>query len=103
MIGGPTSPGREPAAGASRALVPSAAAGELSGAARRALAHIRARTITGRFAYPLYDMPPHVWDAALDELRAGGYQIVWTHGHVADESTVTGGYILAAQLGDRAR
>lgn len=42
-------------------------------AARRALAHIRARTITGRFACPLYDMPTRTWDGALAELRQAGY------------------------------
>jgi hypothetical protein len=97
MTGEPTSPGRQPPAGANRPLALTAAGDELSGPARRALAHIRARTITGRFACPLYDMPPDVWDAALQELREADYRMVWTHGQVADDPTVTGGHVLAAQ------
>jgi hypothetical protein len=67
---------------------------QLGSAARRALAHISARTITGRFASRLYDMPADVWDSALDELRRAGHGIEWTFGQVADDPTVTGRYVL---------
>lgn len=67
---------------------------DLSPAAARVLTHIKARTITGRFASRVYDMPRNVWDRSLDELRCGGHRIEWTHGLVADDPTVTGGYIL---------
>ncbi len=67
---------------------------ELSANARRALAHIKARTITGRFANQLYDMSQPAWRDALEELRAAGHRIEWTHGTVADDPTVTGGYVL---------
>lgn len=75
----------------------------LSRPARRVLAHIRGRTITGRFACPLYDMPTHIWDSALDEVRQGGYAIAWTYGQVADDPAVTGGYVLAAHHGEGTR
>lgn len=66
----------------------------LSEAARHVLAHIRGRTITGQFACPLWDMPAPTWQSALDELTHAGYPIAWTYGQVADDPTVTGGYIL---------
>jgi hypothetical protein len=66
----------------------------LSPAARHVLGHIRGRTITGRVACPLWDMPSATWDAALDELRCAGYPITWTLGQVLDEPTITGGYLL---------
>ena len=69
---------------------------QLGSAARRALAHISARTITGRFASRLYDMPADVSDSALDELRRAGHGIEWTFGQVADDPTVTGGYVRVA-------
>jgi hypothetical protein len=68
----------------------------LSPTTRRVLAHITGRTVTGRFACPLWDMPPSTWQSALDELEHAGYQIAWTYGHVQDDPTVTGGYILRA-------
>jgi len=67
---------------------------QLSPAAARVLSHITARTITGRFAARLYDMPRELWDEALDELRRAGQRIEWIYGQVADDPTVTGGYIL---------
>ena len=75
----------------------SAAQGEdqLSADARRALAHIRGRTVSGRFANQLYDMPDERWQTALDDLRRSGHRIEWTHGTVADDPTVTGGWRLA--------
>ena len=69
--------------------------GQLSVDARRALAHIRGRTVSGRFANQLYDMPDERWQTALDELRHSGYRIEWTHGTIADDPTVTGGWRLA--------
>jgi hypothetical protein len=95
MSGQPTPPRRRLAAGDQRRPAITAA-DRLSGPARRALAHIRARTITGRFACPLYDLPSRVREDALDELRKVGYRIVWTRGQVADDPTVTGGYVLDA-------
>jgi hypothetical protein len=62
--------------------------------ARRVLAHIRARTIAGKFACQLWDMPNTTWEAALEELRQSGYEIAWTYGIVADDPTITGGYVL---------
>ena len=67
---------------------------ELSANATRALAHIKAPTITGRFANQLYGMSQPAWRDALEELRAAGRRIEWTHGTVADDPTVTGGYVL---------
>lgn len=75
-----------------RVSAPSPAA--LSELARRALAHIRGRTVSGRFACRLWDVSQTAWDAALSELRAAGYQIDYTHGTVADDPTVTGGWVL---------
>ncbi len=71
--------------------------GAPSDPSRRVLAHIRGRTITGRFATRLWNMSEREWDAALSELRAAGYDIRWTLGTVADEPTVTGGYVLAGE------
>jgi hypothetical protein len=102
MTGEPSRPTPRPAAGDHGRLATTAADG-LSWPARRALAHIRARTVTGRFACPLYDMPAGVWAAALYELRRAGYAIVWTYGQVADDPTVTGGYVLAGRPGGWAR
>ena len=65
-----------------------------SESARLALAHIRARTRQGKFASGLYWMPASQWQAALEELRAAGQAIVWVYGTVADEPTITGGWIL---------
>ena len=67
---------------------------ELSANATRALAHIKGRTITGRFANQLYDMSQPAWRDALEELRAAGHRIEWVSGRVADDPTVTGGYVL---------
>ena len=67
---------------------------ELSANARCALAHIKGPTITGRFANRLYDMSQPAWRGALEELRAAGHRIEWVSGRVADDPTVTGGYVL---------
>lgn len=67
---------------------------ELSEDARLALGHIRCRTRTGRFACRLWNMEPGRWGRALNEIRAAGYRIEWTHGTVADDPTVTGGWVL---------
>jgi hypothetical protein len=67
---------------------------EYSQDARRALAHIKGRTVTGRFACPLFNMPAERWALALDELRARRHRIEWTYGTVADDPTVTGGWVL---------
>jgi hypothetical protein len=66
----------------------------LSAPARRVLRHIRGRTLTGRFGCQLWDMPTPTWQAALDELRHAGYSVAWAHGQMADDPTVTGGYLL---------
>jgi hypothetical protein len=66
----------------------------LSAPAQRVLGHIRGRTLTGRFACQLWDMPTPTWQAALEELRHAGYSVAWTYGQVADDPTVTGGYVL---------
>jgi hypothetical protein len=66
----------------------------LSDPARRILAHIRGRTITGRFACPLWNVPITTWQSALEELRHAGYRIAWTSGQVQDDPAVTGGYVL---------
>jgi hypothetical protein len=68
---------------------------QLSVDATRALAHIRGRTVSGKFAHQLYDMPDERWQTALDELRRSGYRIEWTHSTIADDPTVTGGWRLA--------
>jgi hypothetical protein len=68
----------------------------LSLTTRRVLAHNRGRTVAGRLACPLWNMPPSTCQSALDELEHAGYQIAWTYGQVQDEPTVTGGYILRA-------
>jgi hypothetical protein len=39
-------------------------------------------------------MPTPTWQAALEELRHAGYSVAWTYGQVADDPTVTGGYVL---------
>jgi len=67
---------------------------ELSANATRALAHIKARTITGRFTSQLYDMSEPAWRDALEELQDAGHRIEWVPGRVADDPTVTGGYVL---------
>ena len=66
----------------------------LSESARPALAHIRARTMQGKFASGLYWMSAREWQAALEELRAAGHTTVWVYGTVADEPTITGGWVL---------
>jgi hypothetical protein len=66
----------------------------LSPPTRRVLAHVRARTLAGRFACPLWNVPASRWQSALDELEHAGYQIAWTYGQVRDAPTVTGGYIV---------
>ncbi len=68
----------------------------LSEPAARVLAHIRARTLQCRwtFANQLWYMPDAEWTAALDEIRNAGYAIYWTHGTIADDPTVTGGWRL---------
>jgi hypothetical protein len=68
----------------------------MSDNARRALAHITGRTRTGRFACRLWELSAVDWKAALDELRADGRRIEWTFGTVADDPTVTGGWVLRA-------
>ena len=72
-------------------------AAELTPAARWALAHIRGRTVIGKFACQLWNMPTSVWHGAVAELGEAGYRIEWTHGTVADDPTVTGGYVLRAR------
>ncbi len=69
----------------------------LSETSRRALAHIRGRTRTGRFACRLWDVSEADWAAALAELREAGYSIQWTRGAVADDPTVTGGWVLVGE------
>jgi hypothetical protein len=61
---------------------------------QRALAHITGRTRSGRFACQLSNMPKADWDGAREELRAAGHRIEWTHGTMADDPTVTGGWVL---------
>ena len=68
----------------------------LSPTTRRMLAHITGRTLTGRFACPLWSIPPSTWQSALDELQHAGHQIAWTSGQVQDKPTATGGCILRA-------
>jgi hypothetical protein len=70
----------------------------LSESARRALGHIRARTVQGRFASRLYYMTEERWNGALDELRRAGHEISWTLGTVADDPSVRGGWVLDEQL-----
>ena len=67
---------------------------EISEDAKRALAHIRGRTRSGRFACRLWDYTDDEWDAALSEIRAAGYSIRWTYGTVADDLAVRGGWVL---------
>ena len=67
---------------------------ELSESAQRTLNHITGRTRQGDFACRLWDMPEEEWQLALGELDRAGYRIVWTRGTVADEPTVTGGWVL---------
>lgn len=64
--------------------------------ARRALAHITGRTISGGFACCFHDWEPERWQDALRVLGLRGYIIRFTHGRVADEPTVTGGCVLDA-------
>ncbi len=61
---------------------------------RRALGHIRGRTLGGRFAAKLWDWDERRWREALARLRAQGHQIEWVAGIVADEPTVAGGWVL---------
>ena len=63
--------------------------------ATRALAHITGRTRTGRFACRLWNMSEADWQAALAELREAGHRIDWKFGTVADDPTVTGGWVHA--------
>lgn len=66
----------------------------LSGDASRALAHITGRTRSGLFASRLWDMGEVRWSNALLELHSAGYRIEWVNGTVADDPTVTGGWVL---------
>lgn len=61
---------------------------------RRVLAHITGRTRSGGFANQFYDWDAGRWDRALGYLTAVGYVIRWVHGTVADDPTVTGGYVI---------
>ena len=61
---------------------------------RRALAHIEGRTTSGLFANQLYYFSDKRWEAAIEPLRRDGV-IEWTHGTVADDPPVTGGWVLA--------
>ena len=48
----------------------------------------------GLFANRLYDMPRHQWEQALAEPQRAGIELRWTHGTIADDPTVTGGWVL---------
>jgi hypothetical protein len=63
---------------------------------RVALAHIRGRTISGKFAGQPWAWDERRWQQALARLRNGGHQIEWVAGQVADEPTVHGGWVLRA-------
>jgi hypothetical protein len=61
---------------------------------RRALGHLRGRTRTGKFACRMYDWTEQRWRDALDGLTNRGYRVRRVSGQVADDPTVTGGWIL---------
>ncbi len=68
----------------------------------RAFAHITGRTRQGAFAAPLWNWSEERWTTAIAPLQDNRL-IRWTLGTVADDPTVTGGWVLArsaAQLDD---
>ncbi|MGO9973431.1 MAG: hypothetical protein ACLP01_11615 [Solirubrobacteraceae bacterium] len=68
----------------------------------RAFAHITGRARQGAFASRLWKWSEERWTAAIAPLQDNGL-IRWTLGTVADDPTVTGGWVLApsaAQLDD---
>lgn len=60
---------------------------------RRALAHILGRTRQGAFACRLWDWDERRWLASVSRL-SDEYPIRWVFGRVADEPSVTGGYVI---------
>jgi hypothetical protein len=77
-----------------------AATSQLSEAATRALNHIVGRTRQGDFANRLWNMTEPDWNQAIDELRDARYEIYWTHGTVADDPTITGGWRVVLASGE---
>lgn len=61
---------------------------------RRALAHITGRTRQGSFANQLWNWTAERWAAAITPLERDGV-ITRTLGTIADDPTVTGGWVLA--------
>jgi hypothetical protein len=61
---------------------------------QHALAHIRGRTTMGKFASGLYDWNSDRWKTAIDNLTSASYPIRYVHGTVADDPSVTGGWVL---------
>jgi hypothetical protein len=70
---------------------------ELSPNGKLVLGHIRGRTLNGGFASRIYNMWESDWEEALDEIRSAGYALTWVNGTVADEPSITGGWVLASQ------
>jgi hypothetical protein len=68
--------------------------------AQRAFAHITGRSRQGAFASQLWNWSDERWLAALDVLRCDQQLIRWSYGTVADDPTVTGGWILAQEVSD---
>jgi len=67
---------------------------------RRALAHITGRTRQGSFANQLWNFSDERWAAAIAPLREEGL-ITWTLGTVADDPTVSGGWVLVDRVHER--
>lgn len=74
---------------------PTAGAGESLSDERRALAHIRGRTTMGKFAAGLYDWSDERWTGAINGLTAAGYPVQQVHGTIADDPTVTRGWVFS--------
>jgi len=56
----------------------------------------------GKFACRIYSWNEQRWRAALDGLTQRGYRVRRVSGHVADDPSVTGGWILENEGGDLA-
>ena len=67
---------------------------ELSAEAARVVTQVRAPTDVGKFATGLRGMSEASWRSALEKLRAAGHRTERMLGTVADDPTVTGGYVL---------
>lgn len=51
-----------------------------------------------KFAVCPFDMTEPAWAAALTELQNAGHPIRWVAGQVLDDPTITGGWVLEADL-----